>query len=247
MMKPIVAILFFLPGIAAADEALIAVATNFQPILERLRDDFEAASAHEVELSGGSTGVLYAQIVNGAPYDVFLAADQHRPRLLEQSGSGVAGSRFTYAEGRLAFWSRDAELVQGDLRDSIASPGIRVLAIANPDLAPYGHAAREAIRSAGMWDDLNAKLVLGENVGQAFSMIATGNADAGVVAMSTVLLAPGWLEGHFVEVPGDQHTPILQDAILLQHGADNQAALDFLEYLQSHAARDKIASFGYRE
>ena len=232
--------------VAVPDEALIAVATNFHPILERLRDDFEATSSHDIKLSGGSTGVLYAQITNGAPYDAFFAADQLRPEQLEQDGAGVANSRFTYAEGRLALWSTNAEFVRRSLKASLENPDLRVLATANPELAPYGLAATQALRSIRLREGFDVQVVQGENVGQAFSMIATGNADAGIVAMSSVLLAPDWLRGDFLEIPVNLHSPILQDAILLQRGAHNAAAIAFLAYLQSDAARNKIVSFGYR-
>jgi len=240
------AIFLCMPAIAVTDEALIAVATNFHPILERLRDDFEATSPHNIVLSGGSTGVLYAQIANGAPYDAFFAADQVRPEQLEEDGTGVADSRFTYAEGRLAFWSSNPAFVRGSLQASLENTALRVLAIANPELAPYGLAAMEALHAVRSRNGFDLKVVRGENVGQAFSMVATGNADAGIVAMSSVLLAPDRLRGDFLEVPKDLHSPIRQDAILLKRGAQNQAALAFLAYLQSDAARDKISSFGYR-
>jgi len=245
-MKRAVAILLFMPVSAVAEEALVAVATNFQPVLERLRDDFEAATNHTIELSGGSTGVLYAQVVNGAPYDAFFAADQLRPRNLESNGAGVTGTRFTYAEGRLAFWSIEPSFVHRTLQESLSNSALRVLAIANPRLAPYGSAAKEAVLSSGHWDGLNAKLVYGENVGQAYSMAATGNADAGLVALSAVLLTPDRLGGAHLEISAEMHAPILQDAILLQHGSDNVAAIEFLNYLQSDAVRKKIVSFGYQ-
>lgn len=246
-MKPFVIILFVLPASVFADEALIAVATNFQPMLEELRDEFEESSAHQIKLSAGSTGVLFAHIMNGAPYDAFLAADQWRPEQLEQEGLAVAGSRFTYAEGRLAFWSRNPDFVRDSFKASLENPALRILAIANPELAPYGFAADKAIRSVTFAAGLNPKLVLGENAGQAFSLVATGNADAGVVALATVLLKPDWLEGAYLEVPGDIHPPIRQDAVLLKRGAGNRAALEFLEFLQSAPVRGKLVSQGYRE
>lgn len=245
-MKRIIAMLLCVPAVAVADDALVAVATNFYPVLERLRDDFEATSSHHIELSGGSTGVLYAQIRNGAPYDAFFAADQLRPAQLEKDGAGVANSRFTYAEGRLALWSSRAEFVRGSLQASLQNPALRVLAIANPELAPYGLAAMESLQSVRSQEGFDLQVVQGVNVGQAFSMVATGNADAGIVALSSVLFAPDGLQGEFLELPAGLHSPILQDAILLQRGAQNLAAIAFLAYVQSDTARDKIIAFGYR-
>lgn len=247
MMKRLFVILFFLPASSFADEALIAVATNFQPMLEELRNEFEESSSHQIKLSAGSTGMLFAHIVNGAPYDAFLAADQWRPEQLEREGIAVAGTRFTYAEGRLALWSRNPDFVRDSFKASLENPALRVLAIANPDLAPYGYAAERAIHSVTLAGGLNARLVFGENAGQAFSMAATGNADAGVVALATVLLKPDWLEGAYLEVPGEIHPSILQDAVLLKRGAGNAAALEFLEFLQSAAVRGKLAAHGYRK
>ena len=148
MTRSILLLLLLMPGISVGEEALIAVATNFQPVMQQLADDFQSSSPHRIRLSSGSTGVLFAQIKNGAPFDAFFAADQVRPAVLEASGLSVAGSRFTYAEGRLAFWSNDPNLVRDDFEDSLRSERLRVLAIANPDLAPYGLAARSAIEAA---------------------------------------------------------------------------------------------------
>lgn len=239
------AFLFLFPLSVLADEALIAVAANFNPVMQELRDEFEASTAHVIELSSGSTGVLYAQIVNGAPFDVLFAADQARPMRLEENGIGVAGTRFTYAEGRLALWSVAPEFVSNSVRDSLASGNLRRLSIANPDLAPYGIAAREVLQSTGTWESLQGRLAYGENVSQAFSMAALGSADAGLVALSNVLLARERFPGHYLEVPAELHAPIRQDAILLTRGADNEAARAFLAFLQSGAVRAKMAAYGY--
>ncbi len=239
------AYLFLFPLPLLADEALIAVAANFNPVMQELRDEFEASTAHVIELSSGSTGVLYAQIVNGAPFDAMFAADQLRPIRLEENGIGVAGTRFTYAEGRLALWSLTPEAIAASVQESLAAAPLRKLAIANPDLAPYGIAAREVLHATGTWKSLEGKLVYGENVSQAFSMAALGSADASLVALSNVLLARERLPGHYLEVPAELHAPIRQDAILLRRGADNDAARAFLAYLQTEAVRAKMAAYGY--
>ncbi len=239
------AYLLLFPLSALADEALIAVAANFNPVMQELRDEFEASTVHSIELSSGSTGVLYAQIVNGAPFDAMFAADQARPMRLEENGIGVAGTRFTYAEGRLALWSLAPDLMSTSVRESLSSGNLRKLAIANPELAPYGIAAREVLYATGTWDSLEGKLVYGETVSQAFSMAALGSADAGLVALSNVLLTREKFPGHYLEVPAELHAPIRQDAILLKRGADNEAARAFLAFLQSDAVRAKMATYGY--
>ena len=246
MTRSILLLLLLMPGISVGEEALIAVATNFQPVMQQLADHFQSSSPHRIRLSSGSTGVLFAQIKNGAPFDAFFAADQARPAVLEASGLSVAGSRFTYAEGRLAFWSNDPNLVCDDFGDSLRSERLRVLAIANPDLAPYGQAARSAIEAALVSGPLKVKLVFGENVGQAFSLVATGNADAGVIALSAVIQKPEWLQGAYLEVPANLHPPIRQDALLLRRGKQNEAAIQFLAFLQDDAVREIIKTSGYR-
>lgn len=232
-------------ALAQADEALIAVAANFTNVAKQLETEFEAISEHRITITTGSTGKLYAQIVNGAPYDVLLAADQERPALLEKSGDSVSGSRFTFASGRLALWSTDPDLIQSDLTATLAQEEIAVLAIANPALAPYGIASREALQSLHVWDTVRNKIVMGENVGQTHALVATGNAQAGIVALSLVLdrrVAPGI--AHLV-VPEDLHEPIRQDAVLLRHGYGNSAAKDFLSFLQSETGKTAIRSYGY--
>lgn len=244
-MRVLTFILLWVPLTVLADEAIVAVATNFNPVLEQLRDEFESVTDHEVEISSGSTGKLYAQILHGAPYDIFLAADRERPGLLEQSGFGVAGSRFTYANGHLALWSHDEALILDDISETMLQAAVRRVAIANPSLAPYGTAAQEALRSLGVLDEVAGKLVMGENIGQAFSMVATQNADIGMVALSHVLLMQQRLPGGHLRIPAEFHMPIRQDAILLAHGAENIAALEFMNFLKSKPARARIASVGY--
>lgn len=238
-------LLLLLPGVIHAEEALIAVATNFTMTAEDLQARFEASSPHRVRIASGSTGKLYAQILNGAPYDALLAADQLRPELLEPSAFGVPGSRFTYATGRLAFWSADAAIILGDISASLLQPRVRRIAVANPDLAPYGFAARETLQALGLGETLADRIVQGENIGQAFALIATGNAQAGFVAMSYVLGA-GEAKGDFIEVPAGLHSPLHQDGLLLRHGEHNAAARAFLQFLQSDTAKAMLQAAGYR-
>lgn len=227
------------PASAIADEALVAVATNFAEATEKLKENFEETSGHTLKVVTGSTGHLYAQIVYGAPFDVFLAADAARPRLLEQSGAAIDGTGFVYAVGRLTLWSPGAEPV------SLERP-VRSLAIANPELAPYGAAARETMQSMRIWDAFKDKIVMGENAGQAFALVATQNAEVGFVALSYVLSSRNTQRGSRWDVPAEYYSPIRQEAVLLQHGYDNPAATEFLAFLQSEPARATIESLGYR-
>jgi len=239
------AVYLWLPLSAHADEALIAVAANFDETVAELKTEFEARSQHRITVTTGSTGSLYAQIVNGAPYDLFLAADQARPLLLEKSGDGVDGSRFTFATGRLALWSADSALIQADLQTTLAQTEIVALAIPNPALAPYGIASRETLQSLQMWETLRRKIVMGENAGQTHALIATGNAQAGFVALSMVIAHAGNPASSYLPVPEELHAPIRQDAVLLRHGRSNSAAMDFLTYLRSDEGRAVIKASGY--
>lgn len=190
----------------------------------------------------GSTGKLYAQILHGAPFDVLLAADRERPALLERAGLAVPGSRRTYAVGRLTLWSADPERVQGDIAELLTAGGFRRLAMANPDLAPYGAAAREVLTGFGLYAALDKKIVTAENIGQTYAMVATGNAEIGFVAASGVRSTG---EGSRWDVPADLHAPIRQDAVLLSRAENNIAALAFLDFLRTDRARAIISGYGY--
>lgn len=231
--------------VARADEALVAVATNFAEAMEQLETEFEKGSGHELTLISGSTGKLYAQISNGAPFDLFFAADQERPRLLEKAGFVVADTRVTYATGRLVLWSPAAGRVARDGAATLRQGDFRKLAIANPALAPYGAAARETLEALGLYETLRDRLVIGENIGQAFAMVATGNADIGLVAKSYIVSPRNRLPGSRWEVPQRYYTPIRQDAVLLKRAAGNGAAHALLGWLQADEARTIIERFGY--
>jgi len=244
-LRCLVSITAIVPVIAVAESALIAVATNFAEVVESLALDFEMLSEHEIRISTGSTGKLYAQIVNGAPYDALLAADRESPRRLEVTELAVPGSSFAYAVGKLALWSPNEKLISGNGIDVLKRHDFRALAIANPELAPYGMAAVETLRNLGLWDSLKSSLVMGENVGQAFALVATGNAELGFVALASVKSKRNGQAGSYWDVPAELHTAIRQDAVLLEHGYQNAAAVAFLAYLKSDEARLTIASFGY--
>ncbi len=241
MKRWLLAVLCLLWLPAGAAELRVAVAANFLPTMEALAEQFGAAADHAVLISSGSTGKLYAQIVNGAPYDLFFAADTERPALLESNGTGVAGSRFSYARGRLVLWSPDQHRVSAQ-PPHIDPAAIRFFAIANPELAPYGAAARETLLSIGVWHDLAPRLVRGENVNQAFQYVVTGNAEAGLIARSQLTLADETPAGSSWLVPQDSHTPIEQQAVLLN---DSAVARRFAEFVQTTEARELISQHGY--
>jgi molybdate transport system substrate-binding protein len=235
----------FLTGPAAGEEAVVAVAANFSEVAERLAKDFERESGHTLTFVAGSTGKLYAQIANGAPFDAFLAADQESPGRLEKEGLAVAGSRFTYATGRLTLWSREPGRIGGDGAATLRQGTFRRLAIANPALAPYGAAAQQTLERLGLWERFKDKIVMGQTIGQAHTHVASGNAELGFVALSSVLSPRNETKGSRWDVPSNLHDPIHQDAVLLARGAGNPAARGFLGFLRSAKAKAVMKTYGY--
>jgi molybdate transport system substrate-binding protein len=224
-----------------ADEIRIAVATNFATTMDDLVAEFEASSEHTAVVSAGSTGAHYAQIKNGAPFDVFFAADAERPALLEAEGVAVQGSRFTYAIGRVALWSPRAGFVDAEGR-VLETASFRHIAIANPNLAPYGAAAREVLERRGLWEALQDRIVQGQDIGQAYSFVHTGNAELGFVAYSQIVRRDAPVAGSVWLVSEELHTPIEQQAVLLK---DAPAARAFLDFVKGPGARAIIREFGY--
>ena len=227
--------------VARGDEIRIAVAANFVVVLEDLATRFESTSEHEVLLSSGSTGGHYAQIRNGAPFEAFFGADVARPALLEQEGRIVPGSRFTYALGRIALWSASVGYVDGDGK-VLEHGDFRFLAIANPELAPYGAAAREVLMGLGLWEGLQDRLVQGQDIGQTLSFVHTRAAELGFVAYSQLRNPEAPVDGSYWLVPESMHAPIEQQAVLLK---DVQAAREFLEFVESEEGAEIIRSYGY--
>lgn len=225
---------------AGAESVHVAVATNFATTCKKIGAAFTAATQHDVVISDGSSGKLAAQIANGAPFEVFLSADVERPAKLEAERKAVAGTRFVYAVGKLALWSARADFVKGEA--TLRADAFRHLAIANPELAPYGAAARDVLQKLQLWDHLQPKLVRGEDIGQAFHFVSTGNAELGFVALSQIA---GNDDGSRWLVPQDLYAPIEQQAVLLLPGRDDPAARAFLEFLKSDAARALIEGAGY--
>jgi molybdate transport system substrate-binding protein len=237
-----VSLCWFAPG--DAGEVRVAVASNFVETLQELTLDFEAATGDRLLISSGSTGKLHAQISSGAPFEVFLAADANSPRRLEQDGSAVAETRFTYALGRLALWT--ARPGTGDLDRSVLKQGkFRHIALANPRTAPYGAAAKQVLEAMDLWETVESRLVFGENVAQAFSFVSTANAEIGFVALAQVNRLDDARRGSFWVVPRGLHGPIEQQAVLLAAGRDNAAAIRFVSYLRSPTARSIIERAGY--
>ena len=231
--------LFLLGPVQAQEAVRVAVASSFMDTAAVLGTAFQRDTGIEVRLSAGSTGKLYAQIINGAPFDVFLAADIERPALLEQSGHAVAGSGRVYARGRLVIWSASARDCLGVLREDAAGK----VAIANPVTAPYGRAANEFLQDIGAWERVSQRMVYGQNATQALQFAATGNTAVAIVARSQVnspALPPAACR---YEVPEARHSPIAQQAVLIN--AESEAGQRFLDFLLSEAARRIIKRSGY--
>jgi len=227
-----------------AAEVTVAVAANFSAPMKVIAQQFQRDTGHQVRMSFGSTGQFYAQIKHGAPFAILLAADERTPEQIEQNGWGVPGSRFTYAVGKLALWSRMPGLVDGD-GAILKSAAVDKIAIANPKFAPYGAAAVEVIHKLGLSDALSSKIVEGSSIGQAFQFVASGNAAIGFVALSQVYENGQIKEGSAWIVPAEMYQPIKQDAVLLKTGLGNPAALALMKYLQENQARSVMRLFGY--
>lgn len=227
-----------------ADEVQVAVAANFAGPFQQIAAGFATATGHQAVLSTGSTGKFHTQISNGAPFAVLIAADDETPTKLINEGLAVRGSSFTYAVGKLVLWSAKPGYV--DAKGEVLKAGeFRHLAVANPKLAPYGAAAMQALKKLGLADKLAPRIVQGENIGQAQQFVATGNAELGLVALSQVAVPGKPQVGSLWLVPTDLYTPIRQNAVLLNHGANQAAAQALLKYLQSDAAKAVIQSWGY--
>lgn len=236
------ALLALLAGPALAATVQVAVAANFTDPAKEIAEQFKARTGHTASLNFGASGQFFAQIANGAPFHVFLSADVERPLKAEADGLAVVGSRYTYATGRLALFSRDVRLV--DSRGAVLSRGrFEKIAIADPKTAPYGLAALETMRKMGVYDRLAPKLVQGASITQAFQFVDTGAAELGFVALSQVINDK---RGSRWVVPESQHAPIDQQAVLLKTGADNPAATAFMRFLKTGEAKAIIRRYGYQ-
>ncbi len=230
---------------ASAAEVSVAVASNFSAPMKMIAVEFERDSGHKLNISYGASGKFYTQIHNGAPFQVFLSADDETPEKLEKEGMAVAGSRWTYAIGRLVLWSPKPEFVDGEAQ-VLKKASFSHLAIASPKVAPYGAAAIQTLQKLGLADALKSKIVQGENISQAFQFVSTGNAELGFVAMSQVYEDGRLKSGSAWIVPDKLYEPIRQDAVLLARGKDAVAAKALLQYLRTDKIQKIIGQYGYR-
>lgn len=244
MLRAGIFLLLLAAGTAGAAQVQVAVAANMAAPMQKIAAGFARASGHEAVVSLGSTGKLYAQIRNGAPFEMLLAADAQTPARLEREGLAVPGTRFTYAIGRLALWSADRTAV--DARGQVLmQPPRGKLAIADPRVAPYGAAAMAALANLGVLAAWQPHLVQGENIAQALQFTATGNAALGFVALAQVMAAGRVANGSAWIVPAQVHAPLRQDAIVLKPGQSNPAAAALVNYLKGDAARATLRGYGY--
>ena len=227
-----------------AEEALVAVAANFSAPMQQIAASFQKDTGHQLKMSFGATGGIYAQIKNGGPFDVFLSADQITPQKLEAEGLGVAATRFNYATGQLVLWSRQDGVVD-DKGQVLRSKNIQRIALANPKLAPYGVAAWETMTALGLLEELKPKMVQGDNIAQTYQFVSTQNAQVGFVALSQVFANGQLTSGSAWIVPPHLYKPIRQDVILLKNGKDNSAAKALLMYLKGEKAKAVMKSYGY--
>lgn len=224
-----------------ADDVPVAVAANFTAPMQKVAAEFEKDTGHKALLSFGGTGKFYAQIRNGAPFEVLLAADDETPAKLIAENAAVAGTQFTYAIGKLVLWSPKPGVVD-DAGEVLKKGGFEHIALANPKLAPYGAAGVETMKALGVYDALQARIVTAENIGQAYQFVSSGNAELGFVALSQLA---GQAGGSRWMVPQNLFKPILQDAVLLKKGADNEAATAFIAFLKGPDSRAVIEKYGY--
>ena len=227
-----------------ADEISVAVAANFTAPMQKIAADFEKATGHKAQLVFGSTGKFYAQIKAGAPFQLLLAADDETPARLVKEGDGVAGSRFTYAIGKLVLWSPTPGYVD-DKGEILKTGSFAHLAIANPKLAPYGLAATETMQALGLSSALQSRLVTAESISQALQFVVSGNAELGFIAYSQIHKDGRLIEGSYWMVPSKYHSPIRQDLVVLEKGKGSAAVTALVGYLKSDAAKAVIKSYGY--
>jgi molybdate transport system substrate-binding protein len=244
MKIPSLLALVLVPAAAMADEVQVAVAANFTAPLQQIAPEFEKATGHKLVAAFGATGKFYAQIRNGAPFDILLAADDETPAKLAKENAAVAASQFTYAKGKLVLWSAKEAIVD-DKGEVLKKAGFDHLAIANPKLAPYGAAAVEAMKALGVHDALAPRFVTAENIGQTYQFVKSGNALLGFVALSQVMRDGRIAEGSAWVLPAKLYQPIKQDAVILEKGKDKPAAAALMKYLQGEQARAIIRSYGY--
>jgi molybdate transport system substrate-binding protein len=243
-LKTLGILLYLFLSVAHAEIVHVAVASNFILPAQEIAKRYEQESGHQIKISSGSSGKFFAQIQQGAPFQVFLSADTETPEKLIKEGLAVAQSQKTYAIGKLVLWSSNPHLIT-DGAAILNSKRFNKLAIANPELAPYGRAAIETLKQSEQYQQLKSKIVWGENIAQAHQFVLSGNAELGFVSASQVIRNGKVIQGSAWMVPDSYHSPILQDAVLLSKAKNSLAALKFLNYLSTDQAREIIQQFGY--
>jgi len=239
---------FINPGsypMAQANEIYAAVATNFLNPFKLVVKQFEKKTGQKVIIISGATGKLYTQIVNGAPFDIFLAADSLRPQLLIQEGRAISGTQYSYALGKITLWSPNTNVISESLESTLLKKKFSHIAIANPATAPYGKAALQTLESLGQWDQLKPLVVQGENIGQTFQFVFSKNAELGFVALSQVLDPKNNQKGKRVYIPSEYYDPIKQDIVILTRGENNAGAMDLWRFLKGGQAKRIIKKYGY--
>ena len=237
--------LIFLNKVSSAENIYIGVASNFFGPIKIIKEDFENKTSHDIIITGGSSGSLYSQIMNGAPLDIFLSGDQKLPKKLENNSKGIAGTRFTYAKGQLQLWTNNKNLLHQTFPAVLNSTIIKYIGIGNPKFVPYGFATKEVLLKLGLFEKLKPKLILGKNINQVFVMGYFGNLDLAFVAKSDVIIKNNEQKGQTWDIPQELYSPIKQDAIMLTSGKKKNGVKDFLNFLTSDYIKNKIRNLGY--
>jgi molybdate transport system substrate-binding protein len=240
-----VILLALVPAPAWAGEVRVAVTSSFFDTMTAVSEQFRTATGHQALLTEASSGELYAQILTGAPFDVYLASDQLDAKNLEDDGFAVSGTRFSYAVGRVTLWSPRPGRIGANGMETLRQGEFKTLAISNPRTNGYGQAAVQALKAMGLWSAVQERIVETENSRTAFQWVAGGKADLGLVPLGEVLDPDVKEKGSRWDVPEHFHTPVRQEAVLLVHGKDNPAALALLTFLRSDQARQTMQRFGY--
>ena len=236
---------FLMAANAQAAEIKVAVASNFANVLKEIAIEFQKDTGHQLAITPGATGKFYAQISNGAPFDVFLSADDETPRKLAQEGKAIASSQFTYAIGRLALWSPNLEMIDKNA-DILKTDKFKFIAIANAKVAPYGQAAVQTMQKLGVLTKIEPRVVQGESISQTYQFVSTGNAQLGFVALSQIVENGKIKTGSAWIVPEEMHEQLKQDAVVLQSCKHMSACQALIEYLKSEKAKKLMASYGYK-